>query len=149
MNIKIEPVQKNDYQKIMDIWESSVRATHHFLKEEDLLFYKPLILNEYLDAVTLLGAKFKGEELVGFMGISNANLEMLFIHPDFHRKGIGQELVKYALTNFKARKVDVNEQNEQALAFYLKLGFEIMERSELDGMGKPYPLLHLEWKGLK
>jgi hypothetical protein len=33
----------------------------------------------------------------------------------------------------------VNEQNVQAVGFYLHMGFEIVARSELDGTGKPYP----------
>jgi hypothetical protein len=39
--------------------------------------------------------------------------------------------------------VDVNEQNEQALGFYLRMGFEVEGRSELDSTGKPFPLLHM------
>jgi hypothetical protein len=42
-----------------------------------------------------------------------------------------------------ATTVDVNEQNPQAVGFYLHIGCEVVGRSELDGMGKPYPLLHL------
>lgn len=36
------------------------------------------------------------------------------------------------------------EQNSQALGFYQHIGFSIIGRSELDGQGKPYPLLHME-----
>ena len=39
--------------------------------------------------------------------------------------------------------VDVNEQNPQALQFYLAEGFQVVGRSELDGGGRPFPLLHL------
>ena len=41
-------------------------------------------------------------------------------------------------------KVDVNEQNDKALGFYLRMGFRIIGRDETDGMGKPYPILHLQ-----
>ena len=45
--------------------------------------------------------------------------------------------------SFHADELDVNEQNLQALGFYLKQGFEVIGRSEVDGMGQPYPLLHM------
>jgi putative acetyltransferase len=40
--------------------------------------------------------------------------------------------------------VDVNEQNPLALQFYERMGFKVVGRSELDGGGKPFPLLHLQ-----
>jgi len=42
-----------------------------------------------------------------------------------------------------ALTLDVNEQNTQALGFYLHQGFEIVGRSPKDGLGQPYPLLHM------
>jgi putative acetyltransferase len=39
--------------------------------------------------------------------------------------------------------VDVNEQNEQAVGFYRHLGFEVEGRSSVDGLGLPFPLLHM------
>jgi len=38
----------------------------------------------------------------------------------------------------------LNEQNEQSLAFYLRLGFKVEGRSEVDSTGKPFPLLHMQ-----
>lgn len=40
-------------------------------------------------------------------------------------------------------KVDVNEQNPQAIGFYEKMGFKPIGRSEKDGSGKPYPIIHM------
>lgn len=42
-----------------------------------------------------------------------------------------------------ARRLDVDERNAQAVGFYLHYGFEVVSRSEIDGMGDPFPLLHL------
>ena len=41
------------------------------------------------------------------------------------------------------KKVDVNEQNPDAVGFYKHVGFEVTSRSPLDGMGKPFPILHM------
>ncbi|ENH9207696.1 GNAT family N-acetyltransferase, partial [Vibrio vulnificus] len=40
-------------------------------------------------------------------------------------------------------KVDVNEQNPQAVGFYEHMGFKVVSRSPLDDMGKPFPILHM------
>ena len=68
---------------------------------------------------------------------------MLFIAPQARGKGVGTLLASHAIRVQGATKVDVNEQNEQALGFYKHLGFEVIGRSSLDGQGKPYPLLHM------
>lgn len=49
---------KSDYPLILKIWEASVRKTHHFLKESDLLFYKEII-PQALDSVNLIVWKIK------------------------------------------------------------------------------------------
>ncbi|MEO0339351.1 MAG: GNAT family N-acetyltransferase [Bacteroidota bacterium] len=146
MPYQIEVVNKTDYPEIVDVWEASVRATHHFLKEEDILYFKPLILNTYLDAVELRCIKDEREAIIGFMGVAEYSLEMLFIHPQFRGKGIGKVLLGYAIRNFEVYKVDVNEQNPQAIGFYQHYGFEVIDRSPLDGSGKPYPILHMALK---
>ena len=147
-SFKIEATSKEDYILILEVWEASVRATHHFLKEEDIEFFKPLILNTYLDAVDLRVVKNRENRIVGFLGVADHNLEMLFIHPDFRGKGIGKALLEHAVKEMEVTKVDVNEQNDQAVGFYQYLGFKIYGRSEVDGLGKPYPLLHMKLKEL-
>jgi len=136
----------NDYETLINIWENSVRATHDFLKEEDLQFYKPLILNEYFHHVSLFCHKDSNLEITGFMGIESDSLEMLFINPVSRGKGVGKELLIYAIKHQKVKWVDVNEQNAQAIGFYKHMGFHVVNRSEFDGAGKPYPILHMELK---
>ena len=144
MNYKIEEIPKSEYKNVVDVWEASVRATHHFLQEEDIQFFKPLILNNYLDAVTLRCIKKDTNEIIAFLGVAENNLEMLFIHPNYRGKKIGKLLLDFAIAKFAVTKVDVNEQNEQAVGFYLYYGFKIISRSETDSSGKPYPILHME-----
>ncbi|HAS41095.1 MAG TPA: GNAT family N-acetyltransferase [Microscillaceae bacterium] len=144
MNYSIEKTQKSDYQDIIEIWEASVRTTHHFLTEEDILYFKPLILDQYLDAVELRVARNEQGVIVGFLGVAEQGLEMLFLHPEYIGKGLGRQLMEYAFEHLQVNKVDVNEDNPKAAAFYKKMGFKVVSRSELDNSGKPYPILHME-----
>jgi putative acetyltransferase len=43
-----------------------------------------------------------------------------------------------------ALTVDVNEQNPEAVRFYEACGFAVVGRSEVDGSGRPFPLLHMQ-----
>ena len=140
--MKIEQAQAADYQALIALWEASVRATHHFLQEADIIALKPLILEHYFAAVDLVCARGE-EEIAGFCGVHDGNIEMLFIAPEARGSGVGRLLVAHAIQRQGARRVDVNEQNAQALGFYQHLGFGVMGRSPLDGQGKPYPLLHM------
>jgi putative acetyltransferase len=143
MEFTITPVSKADYTEIITVWEKSVRATHHFLQEEDIQYYKPLILNTYLDAVELRCARTT-EGIAGFAGVAENNIEMLFIDPVYRGKGVGKQLLNDAIQTLRAGKVDVNEQNEQAVGFYLHCGFDVIGRSALDPSGKPFPILHMQ-----
>lgn len=145
----IESVAPSDFEEITAVWEASVRATHHFLKEEDIQYFRPLILNKYLYAVRLFCVRDTQGRIAGFLGTSDDKVEMLFMHPDYKGKGIGKVLLTYAVEALGLRKVDVNEQNEGAVGFYRHYGFEVVGRSELDGTGKPYPILHMELGGQK
>jgi putative acetyltransferase len=146
MTHKIDTINKIEYKEVVDVWEASVRATHHFLKEEDIAYFKPLILNTYLDAVELRCIRNNKKEIIGFLGVAEQNLEMLFIHPEYRGKKIGKALLDYAIDKLNVLQVDVNEQNEQATGFYKYCGFKTIGRSELDSSGKPYPILHMELK---
>ncbi|MES1950620.1 N-acetyltransferase GCN5 [Salinisphaera sp. S4-8] len=142
--MKIESAASAEHQQLIEIWEASVRATHDFLAERDLVELKPLILNEYFKAVSLSVAKREDGEILGFCGVSDANIEMLFVAPQARGQGVGALLAQHAISTQGGAKVDVNEQNAQALGFYKHLGFRVIGRSPLDGQGKPYPLLHMQ-----
>ncbi|RYD79989.1 MAG: GNAT family N-acetyltransferase [Sphingobacteriales bacterium] len=132
------------YDELILIWEESVRATHHFLSEEDIITFRKLIREQYFDAVNLYCARDEHENIVGFIGVLDHNLEMLFIDPRLQGKGIAGMLIKYAINHLQVNKVDVNEQNPNGRAFYEHFAFKVVSRSPLDGTGKPYPILHMQ-----
>lgn len=126
----IRKIKVMDYTRLMEIQESVVLNTHDFLKEEDFLYYKEQ-LQVYFQHVTLFGFEQEGI-LAGFMGIAKENLEMLFIDNNYRGIGIGKKLITYAIDNLQVTKVDVNEQNSQAVGFYEHIGFNTYKRSDLD-----------------
>ena len=138
----IRKIKVTDYPRLIEIWETAVLSTHDFLTEEDFLYYKEQ-LPVYFQHVTLFGFEQEGI-LIGFMGIAEGNLEMLFVDDNYRGIGIGKRLITYAIGNLQVTKVDVNEQNIQAVGFYKYIGFSVYKRSDLDGEGKEYPILHMQ-----
>lgn len=79
-------------------------------------------------------------------GVEKQKIEMLFVSPRYRGRGIGKKLVEYAVKNFSARTVTVNEQNPQAIGFYERLGFSVYERTERDEQRNPYPISYMKIK---
>ncbi|RXK14605.1 GNAT family N-acetyltransferase [Halarcobacter mediterraneus] len=144
--MNIQKVTKENYQELINVWEASVRATHKFLSEGKIAELKLLILEQYFDAVDLRCFKDSNDKILAFIGVADSKIEMLFVDPDYIGQKIGRKLTKYAIENLGASKVDVNEQNPNAIGFYQRMGFVQSGRSVLDGEGNPFPLIHMKLK---
>ena len=83
---EVENRPNESIRNLAKVRETSVRATHHFLREEEIV----------------------------------------------------------RLREFVPAAVDVNGQNPQTRGFCEHLGFRVTGRSELDGQGAPYPILHMQ-----
>ncbi|WP_207941164.1 hypothetical protein DOK78_001302 [Enterococcus sp. DIV2402] len=143
MNIHLISKREAQLTCLVAVWESAVRATHLFLTEADIKELVPEVKQGLLAIDTLLGV-YEEQQLVGFLGIQNEKIEMLFIDNDYRGKGYGKKLIEAALENYVIHWVDVNEQNPEALGFYQHMGFDIMQRSDMDEQGRPFPILHLK-----
>ena len=141
--MKVSGIAAAEFGRAVEVWEASVRATHDFVSDADIEVFRPLVLTEFGEIQHLAGLRDDDGLLVGFVGVADGKLEMLFLDPPARGKGGGKLLLDHAVRVFGATTLDVNEQNPQAVGFYLHQGFQITGRSPLDGLGNPYPLLHL------
>lgn len=140
--LSITPAGVYDYDEILQVWEASVRATHHFITEADIQYYKRYI-PAGLAHSTLYCIRNNDEKMIAFIGIDKQFVDTLFVHPDERGKGLGRQLIQFAIQKHKINKVDVNDQNEQALAFYHKMGFVITGR-ETFHEEHFYPVYHMQ-----
>ena len=79
----------DDFEELTELWEGSVRATHHFIPEQYILKLKPLVWSVYLRSMPVYTVRGP-ERIEGFMGINGDMLEMLFVHPQAMGKGVGK-----------------------------------------------------------
>ena len=149
MTMHVRSAQPEDRERMLAIWERSVRATHHFLEDRDVVELRPLVAEELAsDAIAWWVLQSAAGEAIGILGYAAAVIEGLFIDPDHHRLGGGSFLVAHAQSlAIGALSVDVNEQNASALRFYEALDFSVVARSPTDAGGRPFPILHLRRAG--
>jgi len=142
-DFEIKPYHLDYHRDLLRIWEKAVLATHDFLKEEDFSEIKSFLegFDFNLLNVFVLTVQTK---MIGFIGVSDTKIEMLFVDPDEHSKGYGTQLLQFAIQKLQANVVSVNEQNVKAVAFYKKAGFVVNKRTDLDDQGRAYPILTMK-----
>ncbi|MEI2299479.1 acetyltransferase [Ensifer sp. MJa1] len=143
MAISIRSSRPSDIPRSFDIWRSAVVATHDFLTPEDFAAIEVLVRDHYLPVAEFLIAADENDRALGFMGMTGAQIDSLFVHADARGAGVGRRLVEHAVSLHPVLTVDVNEQNASGAGFYQRLGFKPVGRSPVDDAGRPYPLLHL------
>ena len=142
MVISIRRSRHDEGKKLIAIWRRSVDATHDFLSKEYRAELEDLV-SAFLPEAPLWVAVTEKDEPVAFMLLTGEHMDALFVDPTVRGCGVGKLLIEHALTLAPKLTTNVNEQNEQAVGFYQKMGFKVTGRSETDDLGKPYPLLNL------
>jgi putative acetyltransferase len=145
MLVHIRRIGPADRAPLLALWERSVRATHLFLTDADVVGLRPAVAAELAsDAIEWWIAHDDAETPLGFMGYGDGAVEGLFIDASHRGGGVGRRLIDHARQRSGgALSVDVNEQNDAAIGFYEALGFTIVGRSPTDADGRPFPLVHM------
>ena len=141
--LEVEERNSDLISKLIAVWEASVRATHLFLSDSEILSIKEYVPQALKSIDKLIIAENDEEKPIAFMGIENETLEMLFITPSERGQGLGKQLLQYGISNYKVNRLTVNEQNPQAKGFYEHMGFHVYKRTDYDEQGNPYPLLYM------
>jgi putative acetyltransferase len=141
--ISIRPAAADDLDRLLAVWRAAVEATHSFLTRRDVDWYEQLV-RAYLPAFTdLRVAQDTDGTALGFLAQQDGEIHMLFVDPAHHGRGIGSALLAMVAEEFVVLRVDVNEQNPSGRRFYAARGFHQVGRTETDGQGRPFPMLHL------
>ncbi len=79
-----------DTPQLLEIWEDSVRATHHFLSDAEVNQIKKYVPQALTGVKHLIVAENEIGIPVAVMGTQDHRLEMLFISSKERGKGIGK-----------------------------------------------------------
>ena len=144
MIIEVEDRTETLINKLLEVWEDSVKATHLFLSSEEIEKIKEYVPQAIKEVKHLIIMENENNVPIAFMGMNNSKLEMLFVKNSERGKGLGKQLLSYGIEKYNVNELAVNEQNSNAKAFYEHLGFKVYKREELDEQGNPYPILYMK-----
>ena len=102
---------------------------------------QPQMLEQALPHSLVVYLAFDGEKIVGLIrlvgdGFSSVFVQDLIVLPSYQRQGIGSDLMKEALGDYKdAYQVQlVTEETEKNVRFYRSMGFETLSTYDCTGM---------------
>ena len=140
MQTDIKPYEEKYREQMVLVWEKSVKATHHFVTPGEVERLKELVKEIDFNSYSVY-CLVSEDKVLGFLGVEDDVIESLFLDPDYFGQKFGTKLMDFALNDLKANKVNVNEQNTDAIKFYTRFGFKTYERTEKDSYGNDYPIL--------
>ena len=141
--VELESRTPECLDRLLEVWERSVRATHTFLSGGEVETIKAYVPQALREVPRLIAGEDERGVPIGFLGADGQRLEMLFLLPQARGKGLGRALLQYGMDRYGLRELAVNEQNPQARGFYERMGFRVYRRTETDEQGGPYPLLYM------
>lgn len=140
---EIRPYEEKYREQMILVWEKSVRATHHFVTSSEVERLKEAVKEIDFKSFSVY-CLISEDKVLGFLGVEDNVIVSLFLDPDYIGQKLGTKLMYYALNTLKANKVNVNEENSNAIEFYTKFGFKIYERIKKDSQG--YAALNMVFK---
>lgn len=117
--------------KLLEVWEDSVKATYLFLSNEEIKNIKEYVPQALKEIEHLIIMENENNTPIAFMGIEGKKLEMLFIKNSERGKGLGKQLLNYGIEKYDVNELTVNEQNPNAKGFYEHMEFKTYKRTEV------------------
>ena len=119
----IREFQKDDINKVADIWLDTNIKAHNFIPAE---YWKSNFKS--VKEALLLAEVYVYEydtEIQGFIGMNGEYIEGVFVSDEYQSQGIGARLLNYIKNNRDKLSLSVYQKNSRAISFYQREGFEI------------------------
>jgi putative acetyltransferase len=136
----IRPYQEQDLPELLSTWAAASEVGHPFLSPEFLAQERENFPRVYLPNAETWVFEEEGR-VIGFVSLLENEVGGLFVHPAYHRRGIGGRLIDKARELRGDLDVEVFKGNPIGRAFYAKCGFELVEEKIHPGTG--FELLRL------
>lgn len=117
----IRKCEKNDLERVMEIWLSSNIEAHGFIRGE----YWQDCFADAAEAISLaeVYTALSEGKIVGFIGLNGGHIEGIFVDREHRSNGVGKSLIDFAKTLYPKLSLCVYERNVRAADFYRREGF--------------------------
>lgn len=143
----IRKYKDEDLDIIMKIWQEENINAHRFIPGEywknNYKYVKELIPNAEIWVYTI------DDNIVGFIGLNENYIEGIFVDHNYHKKGIGTELLRKVMKKNRELSLRVYEKNKVAISFYNKNLFKIIEKDVDESTGEYEYLMNWNLDNIK
>lgn len=137
----IRESRTEDINSIMKIWLTANRQAHSFVPETFWLEHYAEVEEAISEGVMVYEEK---GEVLGFLGLRENYISGLFVKEGRRSEGIGEKLLDYVKEQKERLELDVFQDNQQALKFYLREDFQII--SKISDKATGCFEYHMAWK---
>lgn len=124
----IKKFDKYKRDEVMDIWIETNKLAHDFI-DESYWMDNYNIVREMLPSANIM--IYEEDIIKGFIGIiEDGYIAGLFVRKEFQGLGIGKKLINKAKDNYVKLTLDVYEKNFNAVNFYKKNGFKVIDKKK-------------------
>ena len=132
-----------DIEKLLDIWLKANIQSHNFISNDYWEKMLPTVRKYYLPNTDTFVFEDK-RQIKGFISIiDDKYVGALFVSPNYQNNKVGTKLINYAKKIYPELSLKVFVKNEDALRFYQRLGFKIIDE-QIDDSTKEKELL-MSW----
>lgn len=146
--VNIRKATKKDLSRIAEIYVFNNRMNYWPIFKDDGFSFGEL------QVVTMIDNYFGKDEILknilvyddglikGFVQLKEREICKIYVDTFFQSKGIGKELIEYAINEYDANNLWALEKNERAISFYIKHGFNLTGEKKFEEDTIEY-LVHL------
>ena len=136
MAIIIREAKLDDLARIAEIEVFNYRLNFYHIFQDDTFYFQEMqVLNVINENKKRLGQLWVFDEdgvVMGFMWVDSQQIKKLFVEPVLQSRGIGSELLEYAVDKLGATYLWALQKNTRAIAFYQRHGFQTTEEKMLE-----------------
>lgn len=121
-------------ETVMKIWLEANISAHDFISQ-DYWQANYKLVKKMLPEATIFVYE-KGNETLGFIGLTENYIAGIFVDINSQSQGIGKALLDYVKKIYSQLSLQVYEKNSRAVRFYLKEGFVILHQQMDENTGE-------------